>query len=336
MNRFFTPNGKSGNGVLRICLFSVLCLGFGCADQKAYQHLNIAVFEEKVRNFGPALAAFQAAVEAKPDDPYLRYQLGRAYLLRGMYDEAVLEMELALKEEPSYLAVCLDLAVAFEALERSEAAIEWLKYAIQAVPGHPGPYRALTEIYFSSDRLNEALNLLEDARTKWSKAMWVHYRLGHLFQQLNMQDQAEGAFGSILNLRPKSKQEYHIFWRAHAVLGNVLFGQEKYQKAVEIYKKAVMLNPGDHSSLNNLAWLFAIQRTHLDEGIQYSHLSLQLFPNSPSYLDTLAELNFLRGEHQRAVKIIRIAIAMKPVDPQLRKHLQNQLKKFLAEGREKA
>ena len=124
--------------------------------------------------------------------------------------------------------------------------------------------------------------------------------------------------------------------RAHAFLGNVLYEQERYEEATESYREAIALDPKDASSLNNLAWVYSIQGIRLEEGVRLSRQSLRLQPDTPQYLDTLAELYFRQGEYTRALEIIRHAVSLQSEDPHLKEHLQNQLRKFMAAGRGKA
>lgn len=313
----------------RFMLCLVLWFLGGCAERTAYRYLDAAVEHEQHREHEAALEAFRMAVETRPGDPYLRRQLGRAYLRREMYEEGVAELEQVLQMEPSYVDAYRDLAMAFQAQQLPGAAVGWLERAMEEVPDYVPTYRDLANFYLSQDRPDEALSLLERAVTRWPDAMWAHNRLGHLFQQLKLYDRAAIAFEKALEIEPESAKVY-------AFLGNVLYEQEKYEEAIEAYQEAVSLDPRDHSSLNNLAWVYSIQGVHLDDGIRFSRRSLRLEPDTPQYLDTLAELYFKRGEYARAVEIIRYAVSLEPEDPHLKEHLKNQLWKFLAAGRGKA
>lgn len=306
----------------------ILCLTAGCAERTAYRYLDMAHDYEQRGDGEPALMAFRAAVEACPGDVYLRRALGRAYSRRKMYAEAAGELEQVLQAEPDYVEVYLDMAAIFEAQHMPEAAIGWLERAVQTVPDYLPANRDLAEFYLSREQPDEALALLERMAKRWPEAAWVHYSLGQLYLQLNLNSQAEAAFRSAVGADGG-------FAQAYASLGNALYEQKKHGAAVEAYQTAISLNPRDHSSLNNLAWVYAVQGIQLQEGIEISSRALQLAPDSPIYLDTLAELYYRQGDSERAVTLIRRAIvlyARHPEDPELEAHLQHQLKKFTAAG----
>lgn len=53
---------------------------------------------------------------------------------------------------------------------------------------------------------------------------------------------------------------------------------------------------------NNLAWLSARCDRRLDEALSHARRALELAPDTPSYLDTLGEVHFRRGEFEQAVQ----------------------------------
>ena len=313
--------------VVWLSLFLCTLPIWGCAERVAFRHLDVAVKEERRQAFAQALEAYQAAADVAPGDAYVMRQLGRAYLRRQMYAEAETALLRAVELEPAYVAVYRDLALASEAQDKSDAALGWLERGAREVPQYAPLHQDLVDFHIYRDRPDRALELLEAAAERWPEAAWVHQRLGRLYAQLEWYDRAEVSLRKSLTIDPGSAPTY-------ALLGNSLYEQEKYEEAVQAYRDAIARNPRDHSSLNNLAWVFAIQGTHLDEGLRLSRRSLRLAPDSVVYLDTMAELHFRRGDLSRAIEIIRRAISLQREDgnPYLFEHLRSQLQKFQAAG----
>ena len=315
---------------LLFCLFAAVLLLAGCAEYRAYRHLDRAVAHEAHGDSETALAIFQATVDMCPEDAVLRRWLGRAYLRSHQYAAAQAEFETALALAPQYLIIYRDLAIVSEALKMPEVAIGWLEKAAAQVPAHEETHRDLIGLYLAHDQLPEAQSLLETVIERWPRAMWAHFQLGGLYLVLKWHERAEEAYAQVLAIEPQNERESELHARAHGELGNVYYAREDYERAEEYFKKALALNPLDDSSLNNLAWLYAIQGVHLREGIRLSRRSLRLRPHAPSYMDTLAELYYRMGNTQRAILIIRQAIALDPDDPDLRAHLHRQLAKFIS------
>lgn len=311
-----------------LLLFASALLLAGCAEYRAYRHLDRAIAQEANGNSETALAIFQAAVEICPEDAVLRRWLGRAYLRSRQYAAAQAEFETARVLAPQYLVIYRDLALVSEAMDMPEAAIGWLKKAIAQVPAHEDSHRDLIVLYLAHEQLPEAQSLLETVVERWPQALWAHFQLGRLYLILKWPERAEESYRQVLAIEPQTDRESELHARAHGELGNVYYEHEDYERAEEYFKKALELNPLDDSSLNNLAWLYAIQGIHLREGVRLSRRSLRLRPHAPSYLDTLAELHYRLGNTERAILIIRQAIALQPDDPDLRTHLHRQLAKF--------
>ena len=322
---------------MRLTLYMCLMvLGLlGCGQYTAYQYLNQSLVAQAQGDHDGALAYLQAAVDEQPHDAYLLRRLGWMHTQRKEYDAAFVTLQAALRIEPDYLAVYQDLASVSEAQGDVEGVIGWLERAIATVPAYKDTYNDLANVYLSQERFREAQVLLEGAIARWPDATWAYFRLGSLYVHLKVSQQAIEAFQKVVAFEPLTDIEYALFVEAHSALGNIYYDQENYDLAIEFFKKAIELNPADHSSMNNLAWVFATQRIHLEEGLVLSRRSLRLNPNSPTYLDTLAELYFALGDVEQAIKIIRQAIAQDPDQPELRAHLRGQLARFLASGQGK-
>lgn len=312
-----------GRTAARLSLYGLLVLAGGCADRTASQYLEAARAHQSRGESVAALGALQAAASAVPDDAFYQRHLGLAYLRLGRYAEATASLERALALEPHYADVYRDLAAAFEAQEMKPAAIAWLERGARQVPGYEPLFRDLVDLQLLQDRPDEALSILEAAVERWPDALWAHYRLAHLYVQLELFEKARAALGAVLEIEPGIA-------KAHALLGNVLYEQEKYEDAADAYRRAIVLDPDDHGSHNNLAWLYAIQGIRLKEARRLSLRSLQKAPDSPTYLDTLAEIYYRSARYDRAIEVIRQAISLQPEDPALREHLQRQLDKFMA------
>jgi tetratricopeptide (TPR) repeat protein len=157
------------------------------------------------------------------------------------------------------------------------------------------------------------------ART--ADAAWAHVRLGHLRAELKQYEAAAAAYQKAAEADPELVE-------AHAGLGNALFELQRFEAAAEAYRAAIGIDGGDHSSLNNLAWVYAQQNVNLDEAVALSRRALQIRPDTPQYIDTLAEVYFRMGDRERAVRLIRYALGLNPDSEALQRHLWKQLDRF--------
>lgn len=77
---------------------------------------------------------------------------------------------------------------------------------------------------------------------------------------------------------------------------------------------------------NGLAWLCAACRRNLDEALEHAQKAVEMEPDNPGFLDTLAEVHFQRGDGGKAVESIKKAIALDG----RRTYFRRQLRRFEA------
>ncbi|NVM20517.1 MAG: M48 family metalloprotease [Desulfobacterales bacterium] len=131
----------------------------------------------------------------------------------------------------------------------------------------------------------------------------------------------ENALVSQLKRNPKSPVLY-------GMLASIYYKNKSYGRAIEAYKKSIELEPRNPEALNNLAWLYATceQDRYKDplRAVMYAEQAAALKP-APHILDTLAESYYANGLHQKAIIIIKQALAMGPKNTD---YYEGQLRKF--------
>ncbi|MBV9124379.1 MAG: hypothetical protein JO112_13550, partial [Planctomycetes bacterium] len=100
-----------------------------------------------------------------------------------------------------------------------------------------------------------------------------------------------------------------------------LFGQ-----ALEAHEKLCRDYPGSAWCHNSLAWLTARCRRQLDKGLEHARKAVELAPDNAGYRDTLAEVQFQRGEKDRAIESMKKCLELEPKS----EYFQKQLKRFEA------
>ncbi|MBK1882022.1 hypothetical protein JIN85_06325 [Luteolibacter pohnpeiensis] len=74
--------------------------------------------------------------------------------------------------------------------------------------------------------------------------------------------------------------------------------EESWKRFAPIIKKY----PNAHNSLNTIGWMAARAKSHLDEAEQLENQSLANAPENPAYMDTMAEIQFAKGDRKAAVE----------------------------------
>ena len=300
---------------------------FCSEDARIARRLNTLrppAYTSPAANRPPRWKPFRPLLPPFRNDAFYQRHLGLAYLRLGRYAEATASLERALELEPHYADVYRDMAAVFEAQEMKQAAIAWLERGTRQVPGYEPLFRDLVDLQLLEDRPDEALSILEAAVLNAGRMRCGRISVWRTFTTSSSCSRRPGPPS------PPSWRSSPALRKRMRFLATCSMRQEKYEDAADAYRRAIVLDPDDHSSHNNLAWLYAIQGIRLKEALRLSWRSLQKVPDSPTYLDTLAEIYYRSARYERAIDVIRHAISLQPEDPALRDHLQSQLDKFMS------
>ncbi len=107
-------------------------------------------------------------------------------------------------------------------------------------------------------------------------------------------------------------------------LGQVELADYITQQTALFFEDALVRYPQSAANRNNYAWLLACANRRLDTVLRHAELAVQLQPQEHTYIDTLAESHFARGEFDEAIDAIERSIALDPP----RRYYRNQLKKY--------
>ena len=102
-------------------------------------------------------------------------------------------------------------------------------------------------------------------------------------------------------------------------------GDQLYNTVYEHHRKLCDRFPNSSMYLNNLAWMSALCNRRLDQALEWSKRAVALEPDSPTYMDTLAEVHFRLGNRNEAISLARRCVE---IDPSYG-HYQEQLARFL-------
>jgi len=83
---------------------------------------------------------------------------------------------------------------------------------------------------------------------------------------------------------------------------------------------------------NSLAWLWACCNRRLDAAMEHARRAVELKPDEPAFLDTLAEVHFRQGNPAKAVELQRRCVEMAPENKVYRERLERFEKQLRGPG----
>ncbi len=101
------------------------------------------------------------------------------------------------------------------------------------------------------------------------------------------------------------------------------------ERLKEFYHELLTEYPTSATHCNNYAWTLACAKRHADAAVRHAKTAIKVRPNSPGFIDTLAESYFVAGDIDKAVEIINRAASIEPENA----YYKNQKKKYEAARR---
>ena len=134
---------------------------------------------------------------------------------------------------------------------------------------------------------------------------------GIYFERVSMQEyldqkefnNANILFNSLLVKYPEGVQKYQTY----LTYIMALIKNEYIDKAIEVYELALKEFPENIQLRNNYAYLLAEHNRDLDKAITLAMNAVEKQPNNISFLDTLAWIYFIKGDHKKAEEYIEKA-----------------------------
>ncbi len=176
-----------------------------------YEEANRLFEEGKYNEAEPLL---KDVVKARPNYADVLNKLGFIAHLKGEYREAVDYFERALQINPKYTEASLNLAITYNELGEFKKAQEVFSLAAQFA--HPTP--GALDPYAAGKLANE------------------HYRLGNIYLDFGLYDDAIDEYRKALKLSP-------AFPDVHTKLGIALRYNGRYEEAILHFNKAKEINP---------------------------------------------------------------------------------------------
>lgn len=220
-------------------------------------------------NYKAANESFQTALDMDPDNVRAAVAMAKNAARQGHESEATTWLEKAVEFRPDSVKLRATLARVYLAQKRPEDALPLTKALVADAPDNPQIHKLRATTLWTADKRDEAVKGLRTAITQVPDAIELQLGLARMLtiredfdeaeQQLRKtrqqhpesvraatmlaqlqlhQGKADAALATAKSLRQSGKQG-----AAHALTGNLLRMQNKYEGAAEAYAKAYDIHP---------------------------------------------------------------------------------------------
>lgn len=205
-------------------------------------------------------------------------------LLQGDYQGAAKQFERALQGSPDDPAAHLGLAVALACMDEAPQARLQYEEALRISESDPEPYIGLSDLDRQEGRGHAALDNLREALRLDPNNAYTHFKIAELLRSLGFLKLAHRAVQQAVVHAPD--QSFYHFWT-----GDLLLEGRHFDEALDAFRAAIELSPGDDVLLARTALAFW-GAGRPQEAIKSIRLASDLDPECLSHYGMLAR--FLR------------------------------------------
>ena len=281
--------------------FALAYSGVADASLRMYKQSNDAKWATK------AVSAAEHALQLGPNFPEVHFVLSSAYAATGKTNEAIAEINEALRLAPNSDEGYRRLGDALRSSDQ-DASIQAYQKAIEINPYYWYNYNALGGASFRfGDKYDQQAIAAFKKVTEIAPTVPSGFaNLGAVYLRDGKYDDAIPQFQAALKLDPN-------FTVALDGLGNTYFFNKRYADAAQMFEKAASITPNDEKMTGNLAdayrWSGDKQKADAtyDKAISLAQKNLQVNPRDAEAMGGLALYYAKKGDAATAQQFIRRA-----------------------------
>jgi tetratricopeptide (TPR) repeat protein len=252
----------------------------------------------------------------------IRNSLAICFDAVGNTTGAISTLQQLIRDNPlrtdSYRVLC-DL---YEKTNNTESALGVCKQLTLLEPGDFRNYVREAALLMKEQKLDEAIAILTDARTKFPAEAEITYSLALALSEGKRYPDALEIFAEAVQEAADGQTEMldAQFYRAY---GEAADEAGQTDKAAGLLKKAIDLDPGNASdAYNDLGFMWVDKGQNLDEAGGLIKKALQLDPGNPAFIDSLGWYFFKKGDIPHALEQLKKAAGLiQPEDAVVDEHL---------------
>ncbi|MEO5753816.1 MAG: tetratricopeptide repeat protein, partial [Chthoniobacterales bacterium] len=284
-----------------------------------------------------AIPLYLRVLELQPNDSNAREKLATGFMLTNQRGKAIGMLQEIIQAHPEnyqtyeLLARVLeeDAKALLEEKKPDQAKAEFAKAAanyeqsLLINPAQPDSYLHLGELLLGRVRDNDrAVRVMREARRHFPNSPQMTYLLAIALREAKQEQEAVATFEEALHESEANGQEIgndRFFFEYGAAADRAGL----YEKAAELFKRAIELDPADAAqTYNYLGFMWADQNIHLDEAEIYIKRAIAAEPDNGAFLDSLGWLHYRQGNYEQALaELLNAAQELKEEDPTVFEHL---------------
>jgi tetratricopeptide (TPR) repeat protein len=277
-------------------------------------HIYAAIVASNRKNYPEAESLLKRAAEIAPNDSVPSTRMAQLRQMQNRPQDAEKLYEEALTKDANANEALQGLVGMYLRQKQTDKAIARVQAQIAKAPNNGQYQYLLGAIYFDLKKYPETETALLKSIELDKSNPEAFYLLGKVQVFQGASDKAIATSNEWIAKNPKDV-------RAYVLLGSLESGKNNWQRAQELYRKALEIQPDNPMAANNLANLMLAQGQNKDMALSLAQTARRQMPDSPVTADTLAWAYYNRGTYGLAIELLEGALKQTPGDANVHYHL---------------
>lgn len=315
------------------------------SKEDAYLHLALSL--TRLFEYEEAVSTLKTLVKLNPDYILGYYYLGRTYSQMKLYRDALGYFTKVLELKPEFDQAVIDKAATYEAMGDYSQAIDTYRTLVNQDDQRATVLQRLIQLLLQQRRFAEALEYLKLSAQSGLGGQETNRKIGLVHIELEQYDEAIAVFGEMLEKDPsadnihfyraiaykemddldnaysefkKISKNSSQYFEAISHISMILKEQGKTDAAINVFKEAIAVTPGNIDLYLNLSTLYeSIEKPQA--ALDFLLLNEQQFEKEPRLHFRIGVLLDKLGKRTESIKRMKIVLQLDPKDPQALNYL---------------
>lgn len=209
-------------------------------------------------------------------------------------------------EDPNLLSIYGDV---LRLNDKTEEATVQYKKVVAINPASFPAWQQLLASYLDPKDADSLIRYSEKASRLFPNQAAVHYLNGIGYFNKKSNVNAIRSINRAIDLQsdegPEAREELA---NMYSLRGDIFNTMKVYDESDSSFDKALQLNPGNATVLNNYAYYLSVRNQRLSDAERMSKKSLEIRPGEGTFLDTYGWILYQQGKYQQALTYIQKAV----------------------------
>ncbi|CAO0789882.1 unnamed protein product [Mucor circinelloides] len=265
------------------------------------------------KDYNGALEACEKAVELGCSKAYQAYALnlmGTFAFLKGNTAEALTWFNKAIEADPKYVQSYIKRSSIYMEQGDVETTFKQFEDAVAINPSDPDIYYHRGQVNYISGNYDAAAKDYSESIKLDDSFVYAHIQLGVVQYKLGSISSSMSTFNNTLKKFANSTDVHNYY-------GELLVDQQKLPEAIDMFGKAMTLDPKNPLPYINKAMLMYQVMGNIEEATQLCQSALEVDPACDAAVASLAQILLEQGKPEEALKYYEMAINLARTEAEL-------------------